>query len=180
MEFYCCMHVLLLHFRIVAIIHVINPKWQLVLPLCRTTTTTIHLPAHLPPGNDRDRSCKKPRIEIIDGGDDGKLGAVYVEVEEGSLNGLAMFVGGNSHSFALPASEFPGLKPNSIYFTDAKEILPPESSQVMGYGGNDVGIFDYEKKEFYPCHYPLHVDDITSLTPVPIWFTPASSLISKI
>ncbi|KAH6829299.1 hypothetical protein C2S53_011523 [Perilla frutescens var. hirtella] len=63
MEFYCCMHVLLLHFRIAAIIHVINPKWQLVLPLCRTTTTTIHLPAHLPPGNDRDRSCKKPRIE---------------------------------------------------------------------------------------------------------------------
>ncbi|KAL6525839.1 hypothetical protein OROMI_030234 [Orobanche minor] len=54
------------------------------------------------------------------------------------LNGLAIFVGIN-HSFALPASDFPELNPNSIYFTDSKRLK-------RIYARDDIGIFDYRNK----------------------------------
>ncbi|KAH6781051.1 hypothetical protein C2S52_012288 [Perilla frutescens var. hirtella] len=81
-----------------------------------------------------------------------------------SLDGLAIFVG-NNHSFAMCASEFPELKPDSIYFTDAKELTPT----------HDVGIFDYKNKTISPCSYPSNnVPGITRIAPAPIWFTPIS------
>lgn len=42
-------------------------------------------------------------------------------VDDGCLNGLAMFVGRNN-LLTLPAAEFPGLKPNPIYFTDDRDF----------------------------------------------------------
>ncbi|KAL3655354.1 hypothetical protein CASFOL_001140 [Castilleja foliolosa] len=90
-------------------------------------------------------------------------------VKGGSLDGLTMFIGMN-HSFAVSAAEFPNLKPNSIYFTDANKI----DSSI--YGGHDIGIFDYVNKTLSPCYcYPC-VDDIPSLkriAPPPMWFTPS-------
>ncbi|GFP78959.1 hypothetical protein PHJA_000039400 [Phtheirospermum japonicum] len=97
-----------------------------------------------------------------------------MSVMEGSLDGLAMFVGMN-HTFALKASDFPGLKPDSIYFTDAHQLTSKY------YGGHDIGIFDFHDKTTSPCYYPIpHFDDdvlesssITSIVPPPMWFTPS-------
>lgn len=59
------------------------------------------------------------------------------------LNGLVMFVGIND-SIVAPASRFPELRSNSIYFTHAKRI------KEMLYGTNDAGVFDYESKTITP------------------------------
>ncbi|KAL3639797.1 hypothetical protein CASFOL_014765 [Castilleja foliolosa] len=86
-----------------------------------------------------------------------------------SLDGLTMFIGMN-HSFAVSSADFPNLKPNSIYFTDANR----HASSI--YGGHDIGIFDYANKTLSPCYcYPC-VDDVKSLkriAPPPMWFTPS-------
>ncbi|KAL3616869.1 hypothetical protein CASFOL_039263 [Castilleja foliolosa] len=91
-------------------------------------------------------------------------------VEGGSLDGLTMFIGKN-HSFAVSAAEFPKLKPNSIYFTDANKH--PNSI----YGGHDIGIFDNVNKTLSPCCYTC-VDDVPSskrIAPPLMWFTPSLS-----
>lgn len=76
-----------------------------------------------------------------------------------SLDGLAMFVGIN-HSFAVKASEYRGLKPDCIYFSDAK---------MSCNDGQFIGTFDYETKTCSPLYYDsLKQQD---LTPQP-WFTP--------
>lgn len=65
-----------------------------------------------------------------------------------------MFVGLND-SFTLFVSEFPELKPNSIYFTD---IFSPQKCEwwrsVCCLSEYDVGIFDYQRQKFYPCYSP--------------------------
>lgn len=79
------------------------------------------------------------------------------------LNGLVMFVGIN-HSIAVPASRFPELKSNSIYFTDAKRLIPGLEHEML-YCANDTGIFDYESKTITPIitgNEPHHSS--------PIWF----------
>ncbi|KAL3655007.1 hypothetical protein CASFOL_000793 [Castilleja foliolosa] len=86
-----------------------------------------------------------------------------------SLDGLTMFVGMN-HSFAVSSANFPKLKPNSIYFTDANK----HGDSI--YGGHDIGIFDFANKTLSPCDcYPCV--DIPSLKrktpPQPVWFTPS-------
>ncbi|GER25311.1 hypothetical protein STAS_00883 [Striga asiatica] len=58
-------------------------------------------------------------------------------VEGSSLGGWALFVGLHSDAVALPASEFPELNPNSIYFTDAQEDCKIE---YIPSGGHDIGI----------------------------------------
>uniref|UniRef100_A0A830C403 KIB1-4 beta-propeller domain-containing protein n=1 Tax=Phtheirospermum japonicum TaxID=374723 RepID=A0A830C403_9LAMI len=92
---------------------------------------------------------------------------------EGSLDGLAMFVGHN-HSFAVRAAEYPGLNPNSIYFTDHWFSTPRRVERA--YGGHDIGIFDYENKTISPCYYPIDVQSFKRIMPAPLWFTPSPSL----
>ncbi|KAL3647783.1 hypothetical protein CASFOL_008751 [Castilleja foliolosa] len=93
-------------------------------------------------------------------------------LDGGSLDGLAMFVGLN-HSFAVMATEDNGLKPNSIYFTDDKELTPPIWDVVCEYGGHDIGIFDYENKTTSSCYYPCDIQSFKRIKPEPIWFTPS-------
>ncbi|XP_057801246.1 uncharacterized protein LOC131016545 [Salvia miltiorrhiza] len=79
-----------------------------------------------------------------------------------SLDDLVMFVGLN-HSFAVKASLFPKLKPNSIYFSDARFTSNFFQTQI-------IEVFDYQNKTCSPLYFPsLHLNDIT---PMP-WFTPA-------
>ncbi|GER25990.1 zinc-binding dehydrogenase family protein, partial [Striga asiatica] len=87
---------------------------------------------------------------------------------DGSLDGLAFFVGTNN-GFALPAAECPGLKPDSVYYTE-----PPQWIHInLMCGGHDVGIFDYKRKDFFPspCFYPTDVQSAKT-TCGPKWFTP--------
>ncbi|KAL6552154.1 hypothetical protein OROGR_008308 [Orobanche gracilis] len=65
------------------------------------------------------------------------------------LNGMAMFVGINNHSFAIPIDDHHHhyqqlFNPNSIYFTDAKRIKARVS--VV----NDTGVFDYATETISP------------------------------
>ncbi|GFQ02104.1 hypothetical protein PHJA_002354300 [Phtheirospermum japonicum] len=91
---------------------------------------------------------------------------------EGSLDGLAMFIGIN-HSFAMSLT--PGLKlsSNCIYYTDSNIFSIPPSSF---YGGHDIGIFYYANRTFSPCYYfPLDVESIKRIMAAPMWFTPSGS-----
>ncbi|XP_042003705.1 uncharacterized protein LOC121752657 [Salvia splendens] len=79
---------------------------------------------------------------------------------EGSLDGLAMFVGCNS-SFALPAADF-NLTPDSIYFVD----------YVTGDECHDIGIFNYVDTKLSSIYYPSHPSQTSrGLAPI-FWFTP--------
>ncbi|CAA0820291.1 Unknown protein [Striga hermonthica] len=68
----------------------------------------------------------------------------YVNSLDGSLDGLVLFVGYHSDSFALPAAEFPDLKPNSIYFANALDVVMSPCTPPIG--GHDIGIFNYETR----------------------------------
>ncbi|CAA0828325.1 Unknown protein [Striga hermonthica] len=75
----------------------------------------------------------------------------YDPEEEGGfkrsgVGAWALFIGFQSNAFALPVANFPGLKSNSIYFTD-------NSTQV-------VHIFDYEEKTVSRSCYPSNVEDL--------------------
>ncbi|KAL3655574.1 hypothetical protein CASFOL_001360 [Castilleja foliolosa] len=99
----------------------------------------------------------------------GQLGIDQVRLIRGSgtLDGLTMFIGMN-HSFAVSSAEFPNLKPNSIYFTDANK------HENSIYGGHDIGIFDYTNKTFSNCYYPcFDIPNLKSIAPPPMWFTPS-------
>ncbi|KAL6515614.1 hypothetical protein OROHE_018648 [Orobanche hederae] len=72
----------------------------------------------------------------IGGGGDGGLELCSL------LDDLAMFVGIN-HSFAVKASRFPGLKPNSIYFSDMRNSWAVnDRGQVY----HTMDVFDYQNK----------------------------------
>ncbi|EYU40175.1 hypothetical protein MIMGU_mgv1a021849mg [Erythranthe guttata] len=107
---------------------------------------------------------------------------------ETSLDGLAMFIGVN-HGFAIHVNAAKGkLKPNCIYFTDAKEYTTPYWDKDSPYGGHDIGIFDYVERDFSPCFYPIEercftvnqifmpgrsgADKIKRIVPPPMWFNP--------
>ncbi|GFP94222.1 hypothetical protein PHJA_001566700 [Phtheirospermum japonicum] len=85
-----------------------------------------------------------------------------------SLGGLVIFIGCND-GFALSTAEFPELKPNSIYFTDVRS---PLEWIVSGYGGHDLGIFNYQDQTFTSCYYPCDFNNIKRIVPTPMWFTP--------
>ncbi|GFQ06549.1 hypothetical protein PHJA_002798900 [Phtheirospermum japonicum] len=109
---------------------------------------------------------------------DGLAGKWNLSYMDGCLDGLAMFVGTN-HSFALPAVEFPELKPDAIYFADDPEFTPP-SCLERSYGGHDVGIFDYRNSTISPCcGYPCDYRSIQRIDPPPMWFTPSPTQLSK-
>ncbi|KAL3624545.1 hypothetical protein CASFOL_031213 [Castilleja foliolosa] len=89
---------------------------------------------------------------------------------EGSLDGLAMFIGIN-HSIAMssPTTESK-LGSNCIYYTDSnRNGVPPSPS----YGGHDIGVFDYTNRTISPYGYfPIDVESIKRIMPAPMWFTP--------
>ncbi|KAL3637043.1 hypothetical protein CASFOL_019342 [Castilleja foliolosa] len=91
---------------------------------------------------------------------------------EGCLDGMAMFVGHN-HSFLISGvGDGDGIKPNSIYFTDDKEVTPRKWHREE-FGGHDIGIFDNENKTISSCYYPCDLKSFTKIVPAPIWFTPS-------
>ncbi|CAA0818573.1 Unknown protein [Striga hermonthica] len=91
-------------------------------------------------------------------------------VEGSSLGGWALFVGFFSDAVALPAAEFPELKPNSIYFTDAMEDVLIDNFKT---GGHDIGIFNYVDKTVFPCYFPCDVKNMRKSFPAPMWFFPS-------
>ncbi|GER43944.1 hypothetical protein STAS_20816 [Striga asiatica] len=90
-------------------------------------------------------------------------------VEGSCLGGWALFVGNYNHSVALRARDFPELKPNSIYFTDA---LPDRCDSNQG--NHDIGIFSYEDKTVSPCYYPCDPPNLKPMFPEPMWFFPTN------
>ncbi|GER38011.1 hypothetical protein STAS_14458 [Striga asiatica] len=88
-----------------------------------------------------------------------------------SLGNWAVFVGNCSHAVALPAAQLPGLRPNSIYFTDLKDTEVFENDELIN--GHDVGILDYEKKTVSPCYYPVDARRLKKIFPGPMWFFPS-------
>ncbi|CAA0825460.1 Unknown protein [Striga hermonthica] len=88
-------------------------------------------------------------------------------VEGSNLGGWALFVGNYNHSVALRASDFPELKPNSIYFTDPLEWW------CRSRGNHDMGIFSYEDKTVSPCYYPCDPANLKPMFPTLMWFFPS-------
>lgn len=91
-----------------------------------------------------------------------------------SLDGLALFIGAN-HGFALRADEYPGLKPNSIYFTDTEYVrqrwcTEDDDDEERDFGGHDVGIFNYQDGTFSPCYFPSDYGSIQNRGGARIFF----------
>ncbi|KAG8384866.1 hypothetical protein BUALT_Bualt04G0162900 [Buddleja alternifolia] len=71
-------------------------------------------------------------------------------------------------------SDFPELKPNSIYFIDVNVLIPQGIHYPNPtFGGHDIGIFNYEDGIFSPCYYPCDVKSFWRIFPPPTWFTPS-------
>lgn len=92
-------------------------------------------------------------------------------LEDGCLNGLAVFVGTN-HSFAVPAAEFPELEADSIYFTDPEREFSTYFDADPNYGGHDIGIYNCRERSLSSAYYSCHASDFRIILPPPIWFTP--------
>ncbi|CAA0812844.1 Unknown protein [Striga hermonthica] len=88
-----------------------------------------------------------------------------------SLGNWALFVGAFCHAVALPAAQLPGIRPNTIYFTNMHGIEVFKDVELVN--GNDIGIFDYEKKTVSPCYYPVEVRRLEKIFPAPMWFFPS-------
>ncbi|GFP93442.1 hypothetical protein PHJA_001488600 [Phtheirospermum japonicum] len=95
----------------------------------------------------------------------------FEPVDDSSLGGLALFIGFYNHSVALSTTEFPELKPNSIYFTDPLQT-PTFKIDDLPFGGHDIGIFNFQGKTVSPCYYPCDVQSIKRIVPSPVWFFP--------
>ncbi|GFQ04578.1 hypothetical protein PHJA_002601700 [Phtheirospermum japonicum] len=81
------------------------------------------------------------------------------------------------HAVALPATQFPGLKPNSIYFTNAIETGSWRGEDDdTPFGGHDIGIFNYQDRTVSSCYYPCDVQSLKKILPVPMWFFPSSPI----
>ncbi|KAL3655014.1 hypothetical protein CASFOL_000800 [Castilleja foliolosa] len=97
------------------------------------------------------------------------FGVEKPQLLEGSLDGLAMFIGIN-HSIAMSVTPELNLTSNCIYYTDTNSVpIPPNAF----YGGHDIGIYDYTNRTISPCYYfPVDVERIKRIMPAPLWFTP--------
>ncbi|KAL3647949.1 hypothetical protein CASFOL_008917 [Castilleja foliolosa] len=85
----------------------------------------------------------------------------------GHLDGLVMFIGDPSHVIAIPADEANGFQPNSICFTE------DDHGFFSSHHGTDNGIFDYKKKTFSSCYYPIDYERLKNkMCPPPLWITP--------
>ncbi|KAL3629304.1 hypothetical protein CASFOL_026526 [Castilleja foliolosa] len=130
--------------------------------------------------DDDDGSCPKNRPYMTIGFDifkyDSEKGK-FEYLDRSSLGDLAIFVGSHSHSVAIQATEFPGVKANSVYFTDGRYTGKLEGDESDVYykvlcRGHDIGIYNYQDKTVSPCYYPCDVPSVKTILPVPIWFFP--------
>ncbi|KAL3629302.1 hypothetical protein CASFOL_026524 [Castilleja foliolosa] len=108
--------------------------------------------------------------------DDSEKGK-FEYLDSSSLGDLAIFVGSHSHSVAIQATEFLGVKPNSVYFTDGMYTGTLEGDEWFVYFeefccGHDIGIYNYQDKTVSPCYYPCDVPSVKTILPAPIWFFP--------
>ncbi|KAL3629332.1 hypothetical protein CASFOL_026554 [Castilleja foliolosa] len=86
----------------------------------------------------------------------------FKNLDSSSLGGLAIFVGKHCHSVAIQATEFPGVKPNSVYFTDgyhtenfdsdhsSDDDDDDDDDELFCGGGQDIGIYSYIDKTVSP------------------------------
>ncbi|XP_006345199.1 uncharacterized protein [Solanum tuberosum] len=95
----------------------------------------------------------------------------HVELQYNSSLGNRTFFIGSNTGFALSTTQFPELKPNSIYFTDDL-TWAYRHREKLKCGGHDLGIYDYKEGSFSSCYYPIDLDKIQRILPAPIWFTP--------
>ncbi|XP_012853424.1 PREDICTED: uncharacterized protein LOC105972980 [Erythranthe guttata] len=92
---------------------------------------------------------------------------------DGTLDGMTFFIGSTGHGFVVEGMDHHQMKkmnllPDSIYFTDTKELVNPDNKCKLPYGC----IFNYKNKTFSPCYY-LPYDIQTPPPPQqPVWFTP--------
>ncbi|KAL3629328.1 hypothetical protein CASFOL_026550 [Castilleja foliolosa] len=142
--------------------------------------------------HDLDKRCPANSPHMTIGFDifkyDSEKGK-FEYLDSSSLGGLAIFVGKLNHSVAIQASEFPEVKPDSIYFTDAydgKLLGRGESDddddddegayEVIWGGGYDIGIYNYEDKTVSSCYYPCDAPSLKTISPGPIWFFPSRTI----
>ncbi|KAL3629776.1 hypothetical protein CASFOL_026998 [Castilleja foliolosa] len=101
-------------------------------------------------------------------------------LDSSSLGDLALFVGKHNHGIAIKATEFPGVKPGSVYFTDGRYTGSleggPDDRGVFGGGGQDIGIYNYKDKTVSPCYYPCEPSSPKPNLPAPMWFFPSSTI----
>ncbi|KAL3629340.1 hypothetical protein CASFOL_026562 [Castilleja foliolosa] len=96
-----------------------------------------------------------------------------------SLGGFAIFVGQHHDAVAIPATQFPELKPDSIYFTDGYWEGPLDGYDSNDdnderFDGRDIGIYSYRDKTVSECYYPW--DIVKNKLTTPIWFFPSSPI----
>ncbi|PIA56407.1 hypothetical protein AQUCO_00700614v1 [Aquilegia coerulea] len=118
--------------------------------------------------------CRFTRFDVVDdniikdfvnnGFDVFKLDLVAFKwIKMNTLHGRVLFLGRNS-SYSLLASDFPGCKPNSVYFTDDYYERFVED---YGLGPRDMGVFNLEDGSHEP-HYRTGSKKI----PAHIWIEP--------
>ncbi|KAL3629654.1 hypothetical protein CASFOL_026876 [Castilleja foliolosa] len=98
-------------------------------------------------------------------------------LDSSSLGDLALFVGMHNHGIAIKATDFPGVKPGSVYFTDgyysgSLEGGPDDGSE-LSHCGHDIGIYNYKDKTVSPCYYPCDAPSLKTILPAPIWYNQA-------
>ncbi|KAJ4823229.1 hypothetical protein Tsubulata_004495 [Turnera subulata] len=93
-----------------------------------------------------------------------KLDVEKQTAEHFNLEDMAVFVGKNQ-SFCVSVGDYPGLSPNSIYFTD-------DHSQVMhpnfgcSHGGHDNGVYNVLTQSVSPLFQPF---GFKKIRPAPMW-----------
>ncbi|KAL3629662.1 hypothetical protein CASFOL_026884 [Castilleja foliolosa] len=103
----------------------------------------------------------------------------FKHVDNLYLGGLAIFVGIHSHAFAIKATRANGVKPNSIYFTDAFSAggLEGGSDDDDLLCNRDFGIYNYlDKTVSHFDDYPLDERSLRNMSPAPIWFFPSPTI----
>ncbi|XP_012832762.1 PREDICTED: uncharacterized protein LOC105953635 [Erythranthe guttata] len=135
------------------------------------------------PGNDPYLTYGFEVHELIV--DEKKREKGEMKYMNGTLDGMAFFIGSTGHGFVIeeenddriPINKKKNVNPDSIYFTDTKELtlhqINEAEDELYGSGGHDIGIFDYEKKTFSPCYYPPDIRRISRIDPAPTWFNPS-------
>ncbi|XP_074291496.1 putative F-box protein At5g55150 [Silene latifolia] len=101
----------------------------------------------------------------------GKKREMFDWLELSSIGDAALFVG-DSHSYCVKASAFPGIIPNSIYFTDDYRGFSTTYSKNHQFRGPiDAGVFLIREQSFRRHYNPVDVDMERGLPPH-IWILP--------
>ncbi|KAL3629169.1 hypothetical protein CASFOL_026391 [Castilleja foliolosa] len=127
---------------------------------------------------DKDKSREMTiRFEILKY--DPTTKGNFKHVDNLYLGGLAIFVGIHSHALAIKATRANGVKPNSIYFTDAFGAggLEGGSDDDDLLCNRDFGIYNYlDKTVSHFDDYPLDERSLREMSPAPIWFFPSPAI----